>query len=179
MLKSAQNWIERKIPESVRFWGGIIFIIILPAVVLYSFAHFEGVASILFLIVGFALLKETFRNLILESPRNALIFVLVFTVAGTLFDGAGNFIYNKPVAAMCPAETELTREVVIVEGLSHEDNDAYAQIFSCFSYRENKVVEVLSKWKILGIRFLEYLAISLFFAGIYWLSSKVGKSKKN
>lgn len=179
MLRFAQNWIERKIPESVRFWGGIMFIIILPAIVLYSFAHFEGVASILFLIVGFALLKETFRNLILESPRNALIFVLVFTVTGTLFDGAGNLIYNKPVESLCPAETELVREVVIVEGLSHEDNDAYAQIFSCFSVGENKTVEVVSKWKILGIRFLEYLAISLFFTGIYWVFAKFRQPKKS
>lgn len=179
MLKFALNWMESKIPEPVRFWGGIIFLIIAPAILLYSFAHYEGVASILFLIIGFALAKKGFRNFILENYKHALIFVSAFALAGMLFDSAGNLIYNIPVKNLCPAETELMREVIIVEGVSHDDNDAYVQVFKCFSYKENQVVEVLSRWKIFGIRFLEYLAISLFLLGFYWLLARFDKPEKS
>lgn len=136
MLKFVQNWLENKIPESVRVWAGIIFIILLPGFLIYFFAHYEGVASIIFLLIGLALAKKSIRDWIIENYKHALIFGSIFVIFGALFDGAGNVIYNLPVKALCPTETALVREVQFVEGQYHDDSDAYVQIFSCFSYRE-------------------------------------------
>lgn len=167
-----------KIPESFQIGIIIVLLFVIPTLLYYFTAHFEGVASILFLIAGFAFYKTSQKDLVLENYRFAIGFVILFAFLGMIFDSSGNFVYNKPIEKLCSVGDELVRDVVIVEGVSHDDPDVYANNFSCFSIAENKIVYEIPRWKTLGIRFLEYVLLAVFFVGFYWVLSKFRTKKK-
>lgn len=176
MIKFIKKWIEDNVPEWVQIAVGLILFLLAPGLLIYFGSHYEWLSSIVFLFIGSAIALTSLRNIISSDFRYGLIFLAVFTFAGTAFDGAGNPVYNKPIEKLCPAETELIREVEFVEGSDYDDNDVYLQRFNCFSKTENKIVEVIPRWKTIFVRCLEYLFLSLIFLGIYWLLSKFQSS---
>lgn len=166
-----------KIPDTVQFGGVILLIILVPVVLLYFTTEYEGVASILFLFGGIALCKTTQKNLVLENYRFTVGFIILFAFFGMIFDGAGNFIYNKPIEKLCAAENELVRDVKYVENYDGEDSILHQ--FSCFSSAENKIIYEIPRWKTLGIRFLEYVFLGVFFVGLYWVVLKMQSAKRS
>lgn len=171
------NRILDKIPESVQIGGTILLLFIVPALLFYFTAHYEGVASIIFLLAGIAFYKTNQKNLLFEHFGFTVGFIILFAFLGMVFDGAGNFIYNKPIENLCPAENELVRDVKYVENYDGEDSILHQ--FSCFSMTENNVIYEIPRWKSLGIRFLEYVFLGVFFVGFYWFMSKFRTKKKS
>lgn len=176
---AVKNRISKKIPESVQIIFGVILYLFGPALLIFLTFKFEWLASIIFLITGIVLAATKMKKYILEKVGYALIFIAFFSFLGTAFDSAGNTIYNIPIARLCPAETELIRDLQVIKGYYATDEDSYAQQFSCFSATENRVVEIIPAWKSLGIRFLEYILLSLFFLGVFWVLLKLDKESKN
>ena len=166
-----------KIPESVQIGIVILLLFVVPTLLIYLTAEYEGVASILFLLGGIAFYKTGQNNPFLKHYGFAIGFIILFGILGMVFDGAGNFIYNKPIEKLCPAENELVRDVKYVE--THDGDDSILHQFSCFSFSENKIVYEIPRWKTLGIRFLEYVFLGVFLVGFYWLISKFTTTKKD
>ena len=113
---------------------------------------------------------------IVPHRNEIIIFIIVWAFLGIIFDGAGNFIYNKPFEYLCPAETVLVRDAVQEE--DYEGNTQTKQYFSCYSTSQKKVVKELSTYLTYGIRFLEYIAIGFVLLGIYWLILRFRTLKK-
>ncbi|MCD9188328.1 MAG: hypothetical protein LUM44_18065 [Pyrinomonadaceae bacterium] len=165
-----------KIPEWIQVGGVILLVILVPAVFIYFTTEYEGIASILFLIAGAAFYKTSQRKLVVEDYRFAVGFIILFAFLGLIFDGAGNFLYNKPIENLCPPQNELARDVKYVENYDGEDSILHQ--FSCFSSAENKIVYEIPRWKTLGIRFLEYIFLGAVFVVFYRVLSNLKTSKK-
>ncbi len=165
-----------KIPEWIKIGAIIVSLFVVPTVLIYLTAYYEGFASILFLIAGIAFYKTSQKNLLFEHYGFIIGFIFFFAILGMVFDGAGNFVYNKPIENLCPAENELVRDVKFVENYDGEDSILHQ--FSCFSMPENKIIYQIPRWKTLGIRFLEYILIGMIFVGFYWIIPKFMKTKK-
>lgn len=139
--------------------GGIIVLTVFAAI-RFSFYYIEGVASIALLIFAIAFLwkKHDFIfPLEFKFYEDSIwIYIGLFAFFGYVFDGAGNFIYNKPLEFFCPAATKLTREVVTIDTI---DGAELAQVFSCVSRIDGEAAEIA--WYLVDlIRILEYIALS-------------------
>lgn len=166
-----------KIPESVQVVGVILLVILVPSAFIYFTTEYEGVASILFLIAGVAFYKTSQRKLVVEDYRFTIGFVILFAFLGLVFDGAGNFLYNKPIENLCPPKHELVRDVKYVE--NYDDEDSILHQFSCFSSAENRIFYEIPRWKTLGIRFLEYIFLGSIFVVFYRVLSKLKTARKS
>lgn len=173
-----KNWISKSVPESVQIIFGIILYIFGPGLFIFLTFKFEWFGSIVFLIIGIILAATKMKIYILEKFLYAMIFVAFFSFLGTAFDSAGNAVYNIPIELLCPEDTKLIRELQLIEGYYNGDEDTYAQQFSCFSATENRIVENIPAWKSLGIRFLEYVVLSLLFLVLFWVLSKIQRGRR-
>lgn len=163
-----ENWII--------FAGGVLVLAVLAAF-RYSFYYFEGIASISLLIFGIAFLWKKHDFIFpLEfkfSEDSVWLWVGLFAFLGYVFDGAGNFIYNKPLELFCPVATKLTREVVTIDTV---DGAELAQVFSCVSRLDGEVTEI--SWYLVDLlRIFEYVAlgfvlIAIFRAFLWWKSKR-------
>ena len=137
--------------------------------------YFEGIASITFLIIGLVFCRVLRKELV-NSGTMAAAMIVIFAIFGMIFDGARNFIYNKPLElAFCPAETELTREVTFYENSDGEEVPQHN--FACFSASRNQTVKEIPRYFSLGLRFFEYVLLGLILLGIVRLSARFENPK--
>lgn len=153
----------------------LLILISILWVIMYFTQNFEGVASIGLLILGFGTIVWLGHEIV-ENKFTILIFIVVFSILGIIFDGAGNFIYNKPIQMLCPAETVLSREVIVSE--DYEGNTAYRHVFSCYSMTQGQSVKQLPLYQTGGIRLVQYLTIGFVLLGFYWLIIRLFRAKK-
>lgn len=142
----------------------------------YSLAHFEGFASIIFLVIG----VFGFRVFSGKAPSNIplirAIMVGFFGLMGATIDQTGNYVYNKPVEmCLCPAGSELQRTTVTSHPLPGRTD--MTQDFTCV--KDSEVVERPSMLAIIGIRFLEYMLLAYLLIGLRWLIWKVRTKRTN
>lgn len=163
-----ENWII--------FAGGVLVLAVLAAF-RFSFYYFEGVASISLLVIAVTFLWKK-HNFIFPlefkfSEDSIWLWVGLFAFLGYVFDGAGNFIYNKPLELFCPAATKLTREVETIDTV---DGAELVQVFSCVSRIDGDSAEIA--WYLVDlIRIFEYIAlgfvlIAIFRAFLWWKSNR-------
>lgn len=167
---------EKILPITLIIGAILLFIGIIVALNVFfqMTLNFEGIASILLFVVGCAAVWFLWKEPI-DSGFLKIMMIVVFAVFGALFDGAGNFIYNKPLElAFCPAESELTREVSSYET---EDGTMYTHHFACFSESRNETVKQIPGWVSSALRFLEYALLGGIFLGIIQLSARFAKPK--
>jgi hypothetical protein len=172
-IKHIQPAVKKSIWAKLPSWawvfigmGAIALLLLIIIGSFYSLAHFEGVASILFLIAG-GLVFRVFSG---TAPSNntALRAILIgfFALMGATIDQTGNYLYNKPVEIwMCPDSTSLQRSTVTSHPLPGRTD--MTQNFTC--YKEDVPVEMLDMLPILGIRFLEYMLLAYLLIGLRWL----------
>ena len=103
---------------------GLVLVIAIPLVFIYVISHFEGISSIIFLVIGWF----TFGTFARQDKRNPLIMggaILFYALMGMAIDQPGNIIYNQPFALVCPkvqhsaavysAETLFLKEQIFTE----------------------------------------------------------------
>ena len=132
----------------------------------YSLAHFEGFASIIFLILGIV----AFRVFSGQRPSNIpvirAIAVGFFALMGATIDQTGNYVYNKPVEwCMCPEGTQLNRTTLTSHPLPGRTD--MTQNFLCLLNGEP--IENIDMLAVIGIRFLEYMLLAYLLIGLRWL----------
>jgi len=153
--------------------GSIIGIIVL-------IANVEGVASIIFLILGVLGAGIFSKSPPMKSSFGIGIFVGFFALMGASVDQAGNYFYNKPVEyilcpdgkpveyILCPDGTSLNRSVDVLHPVPGRTD--MIQDFTCFD-SNNQPVERLNMFAVIGIRFFEYVLIGyllLFLRNLIW-----------
>lgn len=166
--------------DTVGTW--LIFLIPLAGFILilwlitYLTQNYEGVASVglLVLLAGFLM---WFGREIFENKFTVITVLAIFVFLGLIFDGAGNFIYNKPIQMLCPAETFLSREVVISE--DYDGNTVYTHYFSCFAENQEVAVKQFPVYQTFGIRLIEYILLGLSLIGLSRLIFRFLPPKKN
>ncbi len=163
-----------KLPTSVLLVGAILLIVAFGGLI-YLAVFFEGVASILLLLFGFVILWFQGKNWGLDNGLGFILAIIVFAILGIIFDGAGNFIYNKPLElAFCPPETELMREVSTYET---EEGENYLHNFSCHTLTQGQTVKEIPLYFSIGLRFFEYILLGCLMIGIYAVFSRFRKAK--
>lgn len=150
-------WIPIIIGGGVLLIGGIFAFFI-------GLATVEGFASIMLLVVAWALLRANSPHPeATPAARGKSDSLLVafgisfFALMGFAIDQTGNIFYNQPVEWLfCPDGTQMTRD----EDVSHPraGETQITQEFACIN-SDNTVVEEISLLKVMGVRFVEYVFI--------------------
>jgi hypothetical protein len=153
----------------IAFIGSIILIFNLVATV-------EGVASIIFLIIGFLTIggasATTKFSGISEGKASGAGFavavgIVFFAIMGMAIDQPGNYIYNKPVEwVYCQNGTSLSRGVDVTHPLPGRTD--ITQDFSCKDTNGVNKYEI-NMFGLLGIRFVEYVLIGYGLIGLHRL----------
>lgn len=157
--------------------AGGVFILAVLAVLRFSFYYVEGIASIALLIIAIAFLWRS-KDIIYPieyslSGDSVLIWIGAFAFLGYVFDGAGNFIYNKPLGLFCSPAAKLMREVTSVDTI---DGTELVQVFSCVSRIDGEATEIA--WYLVDlIRIFEYIAlgfvlVAVFRAFLWWKTNR-------
>ncbi|RYZ27917.1 MAG: zinc ribbon domain-containing protein [Chitinophagaceae bacterium] len=146
--------------------GGIGLFILLIIGSFYSLAHWEGFASIIFLVLG----VFAFRVFSGQPPSNIPVIRAIaigfFALMGATIDQPGNLIYNKPVeTCLCPTGSQLQRSTITTNPLPGRTD--MTQDFTCVL--DGKPVESINMLAVMGIRFLEYLVLGYLLIGLRWL----------
>lgn len=142
----------------------------------YSLAHFEGFASVIFLVLGVIAFRVFSGKPPSTIPVIRAIAVGFFALMGATIDQTGNYIYNKPVEwCMCPDGTELNRTTTTSHPLPGRTD--MTQNFLCLLNGEP--VENIDMLAIIGIRFLEYMVLAYLLLGLRWLIWKAKTIKRN
>ncbi|HEY8563037.1 MAG TPA: hypothetical protein VIL74_21855 [Pyrinomonadaceae bacterium] len=147
-------------------WGGF-----------YAVTHLEGVGSIFLLICAWAALRAGANSPDLgNSPLGIALVIVFFAMIGIAFDQPGNYIYNRPLEwIFCPAETELTRDVV--RRAARGGGVSISQNFQCVA-ADGKARRAISMWEQLFFRFFEYVAIGYALLGASRLYTRIFKKPK-
>ncbi len=165
-LKGSDNMIK-KLPSWVRIFllsGGIILFMGGSVFFVISTNSVEGLASIIFLIIGF------FAFRVITNSDGAVpkgLGIVLFVVIGTTIDQSGNYFYNKPIELIyCSTDTYLKRDTNIFTPIS--GTTQITQEFACYN-SQGELVKKIDRFSVLGIRFLEYIVLSclLFFLWSY------------
>ncbi|HEY0042556.1 MAG TPA: zinc ribbon domain-containing protein [Flavisolibacter sp.] len=145
--------------------GSIVLFILFIMGSFYSLAHFEGFASIIFLVLG----VFAFRIFSGQPPGNIpimrAIMVGFFALMGSTIDQTGNYVYNKPVEwCMCPEGSQLNRTTTTSHPLPGRTD--MTQNFTCL--QNDKPIKEIDMLAVLGIRFLEYMVLAYLLIALRW-----------
>jgi len=153
-----------------------MLVIAIPIAFIYLISHFEGIASIIFLVIGW----YVFGTFAKSEKRNSLVLggaIGFFALMGMAIDQPGNFIYNQPLALTCPAGTYYNRSVSTLNPLPGRTD--FVQKFQCFD-KEGKSAYSIPMGIILLTRLGEYILLGYFLLGvriiIFKLKKKYGKN---
>jgi hypothetical protein len=132
----------------------------------YSLTHWEGFASVIFLVIG-VLVFRVFSGT--PPGRHKIVRAIMvgfFALMGATVDQTGNPVYNKPVElCLCPGGSELTRSTITSHPLPGRTN--MTQDFKCI--RDGELVKRIDMLPVMGIRFLEYMLLAYLLIGLRWL----------
>ncbi len=133
----------------------------------FLIATVEGVASIIFLIIGW------FAFIPLASEKVPSIFVAgavgFYALMGMAVDQPGNIIFNYPFKYLCSANSTMNRDTVTLHPLPGRTD--IIQDFRCFDAKGNTVKRI-SPFEMIAVRFVEYLVIAYVFIGIHKILRK-------
>lgn len=169
-------WILIFILGIAAFIGGILGLF-------YLLSHIEGVASIIMLVVAWGVIRlgssvtsdtdsspSTGRSLITAAC------ITFFALMGVAIDQTGNLIYNKPLEwFFCPSGAQLKRGVVVTNPVPGQTN--VSQDFSCVTPGEVPSVSRIGVFKIIAVRFGEYILIGYALIGLNRLYSYLRRMK--
>jgi hypothetical protein len=140
------------------FAGGIVLAIGTIVGLFYGLAAIPGFASIIFLLIGFFVIRNTG-----SSMGNAAM-IGFFALMGVAVDQPGNPIYNVPVGIwQCPDGTELNRGINVTNPLPERTD--ITQDFSCVD-DSGEVVKRIGMEYVALVRLIEYVLIGYLFMGI-------------
>jgi len=155
---------------------GVLLVIAIPAGFIYLISHFEGIASIIFLMIGW----YVFGNFAKSEKRNSFILagaIGFFALMGMAIDQPGNIIYNQPLALTCPAGTTYSRSVFTRNPLP--ERTEFVQKFQCFD-KNGKSAYTIPVGIVLLTRLGEYILLGYLLLGIriiiFKLKKKFGKN---
>lgn len=175
MLKKALDLLT-KAPSWVwvfLFPLGIIAFVASIITLFYLLANVEGFASIIFIVVGFGLGSALATKMPGIVAGGAICF---YALMGMAVDQPGNYFFNKPIEWFgCPPQTTLNRTVDVTHPLPGRTD--MTQNFQCFD-SQGKLAGRASMTKVIGIRFLEYVAIAYLFMGLKVAHRKITTSSK-
>ena len=160
--------------------GGIAAFIgtIVGGIVLVSTV--EGVASIGFLLIGFLAARVWSGERPQSPPAVRAIGLIFFALMGMSVDQPGNVLYNLPIGMLsCPAGSSLNRST----NVSHPraGRTVLRQDFTCVDPTGQQVGRVPVP-HIIGVRFLEYIALGYLLIGLKylrWRFSRKDESSQN
>jgi len=144
------------------FLIGIALVIGIPIAFVYVISHFEGIASIIFLVIGWFIFGAFAKS----KKRSPLILggaVCFFALMGMSIDQTGNAIYNYPLALSCPEGTTYNRSIITLHPLPGRTD--FFQNFQCFDSQGKAAIQI-PIWKVLLTRFCEYILIAYLLLGI-------------
>jgi hypothetical protein len=153
---------------------GILLVIVVPIGIIYVLSHFEGVASVIFLVLGWFV----FGNFAKQEKRNPMVIggaVLFFALMGMSIDQTGNIIYNQPMALSCPEGTIYNRSVTVLHPLPGRTD--FFQNFQCLD-EKGKTAYGIPIYMVLLTRFIEYILIAYLLLGIRIFINKIWKNKE-
>jgi hypothetical protein len=147
--------------------GGIAAFIgtIVGGIVLVSTV--EGVASVGFLLIGFLAARVWSGERPQSPPAVRAIGLIFFALMGMSVDQPGNVLYNLPIGMLsCPAGSSLNRSTSV----SHPraGRTVLRQDFTCVDPTGQQVGRVPVP-HIIGVRFLEYIALGYLLIGLKYL----------
>jgi hypothetical protein len=165
---------QRQLPSIVWifiFAGGIVVLIGGIVGLFYLLSHVEGFGSVLMVVIAWGIIRLGSQT---PTPNKAsypvggwvtALGIIFFALMGVAIDQTGNFLYNKPIEWLfCPSQTELRRDVAITNPMPGQTN--IAQEFSCVESKENQVVKGVDAFKVLAVRFVEYVLIGYVLLGL-------------
>ncbi|HNR87338.1 MAG TPA: hypothetical protein PKM65_03265 [Spirochaetota bacterium] len=154
--------------------GIMMLVIIIPIALIYVISHFEGVASLIFLVIGWSIFGRIARS-VKPSPLIMGGVVAFYALMGMAIDQMGNRIYNIPIGLTCPAGTTFHRNVVTIHPLPGRTD--FVQNFECFD-AAGKAVHRIAIPVILAVRLGEYVLIAHLLLGIRKLMLAISESRR-
>lgn len=148
---------------------GILLVIAIPIVFIYVLSHYEGVASIIFLVIGWFVFGAFAKS----EKKNSLILggaIGFFALMGMAIDQTGNRVYNQPLAFSCPAGTTFGRTVSTLHLLPGQTD--FIQNYECFN-EKGESVYTISIGMVLLTRLVEYILIGYLLLGLRKLIFKI------
>ncbi|HOW82058.1 MAG TPA: hypothetical protein PK573_05815 [Spirochaetota bacterium] len=148
---------------------GICLVICVPIAFIYIISHFEGVASAIFLVIGWFV----FGSFAKQEKRSPLVLggaVLFFALMGMAIDQTGNIVYNQPLALLCPEGTTYARSVATYNPLPGRTD--FVQNFQCID-TGGKPPFAIPMGLVILTRFAEYIFIAYLLLGIRLLLKKI------
>lgn len=134
----------------------------------------EGLASILFIIIGITAFRVFFGRPVQSLAKllkETIVGIAIFAFFGACLDQTGNAIYNKPIGYInCPADTSLQRTTIVTNPLP--DSTYFIQNFTCYA-RDGKPVHEVNLLSVLAVRVFEYLALGLLLVLLRWLVGRI------
>lgn len=146
----------------ILFVGGIIFFF-------QAIATVEGFASILFLLIGFFIVKASTSDEIKNSKNKGSGFALAmgivfFALMGMAIDQPGNVIYNKPIEILfCPRGSFLARDTITSHPLPGRTD--ITQSYDCVD-ESGDLKQSIDVFHVILVRFVEYVIIGYVLVGI-------------
>ncbi len=150
---------------------GIALVICIPIGFIYVISHFEGVASIIFLIAGWFV----FGSFAKSAKRSSFVLagaVCFFALMGMAIDQPGNRLYNYPLNLSCPEGSSYSRSVITRHPLPERTD--FVQNFQCYDAK-GRAVHTIPIWMLLLTRFCEYIALAYLLLGIRTLIYRIRK----
>lgn len=140
------------------FLGGIALLIGAIIGLFYGLATIPGFASIIFLVIGFFVIRNTG-----SSIANAAI-IGFFALMGMAVDQPGNPIYNEPIGIwQCPDGTELNRGINVTHPLPERTD--ITQEFTCVD-ESGTLVKRIGMGYVILVRLIEYLVLGYLLMGV-------------
>jgi amino acid transporter len=127
----------------------------------------SGVASIVFLIIGFIGFGVHRRGTFTSDKFFRAIAIGFYALMGASIDQTGNYLYNLPIEKIeCPQGTTLNRRADVNH--PYAGSTVITQDFSCYNELGERE-DTISSFGVMGYRLLEYIIIAYIFIGIRWL----------
>lgn len=152
------------------FFGGIALLIGAVIGLFYGLAAIPGFASIIFLVIGFFVIRNTGSSL-----GNAML-IGFFALMGMAVDQPGNPIYSEPIGIwQCPDGTELNRGINVTHPLPERTD--ITQEFTCLD-ESGTLVKRIGMGYVILVRLIEYLVLGYVLMGFNNLRRMVGRGSK-
>jgi ribosomal protein L40E len=166
---SKKNWIK-KIPVLGWILIGLATIGLGLALIIGGFwalATVEGVASIIFLLVGIVAFGVYRKGTFTRDKLVRAIAIGFFALMGACVDQTGNYIFNLPVEKIaCPAGTTISRHSEVDH--PYAGKTVITQDFGCYNEQGEKI-KTINTFALMGYRFLEYILLAYLLIGLRWV----------
>jgi hypothetical protein len=152
----------------IAFIGSIILFIV-------GISSIEGFATVIFLVIGwFMAMGIVAAGQEFKGPGSGLMMggiICFYALMGMALDQPGNFLFNKPIGWFCPSGSSMNRDVSVLHPLPGRTD--LIQRFMCVDIKTGKNVEEVGMFKLIGVRFVEYVVVAYGFMALHTLLRKL------